>query len=497
VAVKERKPLAFMSYVHLDDQHEAGRLTQFRERLSGEVRIQTGEDFPIFQDRTHIKWGQNWRERIDESLDEVTFLIPIITPGFFKSPECRKEVEQFLERERELKSNDLILPVYYVGCPVLDDDEERQKDGLARVIAERQWNDWRELRFEPFTSPEIRKALASMAVQIREALEYRLTPKRGTVKWVSASLHAESHLEARGEAVRAETAYAELVKSTEAARGPVGKTEPPTWVVDPMHRGDHATITEAITAASAGDRILIRPGFYQEALVIDKPLEIIGEGAPGEIEVEATEGSVLVFRTSMGRVANLTLRQMGGGDESAAVIIEQGRMQLEDCDISSEGEFCVSIGSGADPRLRRNRIRGAKVAGVFVRTDGRGTLEDNEIFGSIQAGVAISAGSDPTLRRNRIHDCGTLGVLVVAGGRGTLEENDISGSVFAGVGIFNGGKPTLRRNRIGNNDLAGIWVLDGGGGTFEDNDLRGNAGAALDIFPGSEANVKRSGNLEV
>jgi hypothetical protein len=32
-------PIAFMSYVRMDDAHENGRLSQFRERLSGEVRI--------------------------------------------------------------------------------------------------------------------------------------------------------------------------------------------------------------------------------------------------------------------------------------------------------------------------------------------------------------------------------------------------------------------------------------------------------------------------
>jgi hypothetical protein len=31
-------------------------------------------------------------------------------------------------------------------------------------------------------------------------------------------------------------------------------------------------------AARPGDRILVRPGLYQEGLMIDKPLEIIGEG---------------------------------------------------------------------------------------------------------------------------------------------------------------------------------------------------------------------------
>jgi cobaltochelatase CobT len=51
------QPIAFMSYVHFDDQRENGRLTQFRDHLSAEVRVQTGEEFPIFQDRTDIRWG--------------------------------------------------------------------------------------------------------------------------------------------------------------------------------------------------------------------------------------------------------------------------------------------------------------------------------------------------------------------------------------------------------------------------------------------------------
>jgi cobaltochelatase CobT len=107
-----RTALAFMSYVNVDDQHESGRLTQLRERLSGEVRMQTGAPFDIFQDRKDIAWGQQWQERINQSLDAVTFLIPIITPAFFRSDACRDELERFLKREKELGRGDLILPVY-------------------------------------------------------------------------------------------------------------------------------------------------------------------------------------------------------------------------------------------------------------------------------------------------------------------------------------------------------------------------------------------------
>ena len=56
---RQPKPIAFMSYVRFQDAHDDGRLTKFRERLSTEVRVHTGEEFPIFQDRNDIEWGQN------------------------------------------------------------------------------------------------------------------------------------------------------------------------------------------------------------------------------------------------------------------------------------------------------------------------------------------------------------------------------------------------------------------------------------------------------
>ncbi len=164
-------PIGFMSYVRFDDEHENGRLTEFCKRLSGEVRVQTGEKFHIFQDRNDIAWGEQWKHRLDESLDAVTFLIPIITPGFFKSPACRAELERFIDREKQLGRSDLILPVYYVNCPVLNNEKKRETDPLAKIIAGRQYADWRELRFEPFSSPQVGKTLAKMATQIFEALE--------------------------------------------------------------------------------------------------------------------------------------------------------------------------------------------------------------------------------------------------------------------------------------------------------------------------------------
>lgn len=311
-----RTALAFMSYVNEDDRHDNGWMTQFRERLSGEVRMHTGEPFDIFQDRKDIAWGQQWQERINQSLDAVTFLIPILTPAFFKSAACRDELERFLKREETLGRGDLILPVYYVNCPVLQDEAKREHDKLTQVIAKRQYADWRDLRFEDFTSPQLRKALAKIAQQIMEAL--------------------------------AETSRQQL-EDAKPQPAPAAKTGgSPTVVVDQHGQGDYATITEALEAVKAGTRILVRPGVYEEGIVIDKFVEIRGDGERKDIVIEASGKATVLFQANNGRIANLTLRQ-AVGSKWYAVDIAQGRLELKDCDISSKDFSCVAIHSGADP----------------------------------------------------------------------------------------------------------------------------------------------------
>lgn len=162
-------PLAFMSYAHRDNKD--GYLTQLRQRLSEAVGMQIGEDFEIFQDENSIEWGQRWEQRIEQSLDEVTFLIPIVTPSFFRSEHCREEFRQFLDREKQLKRNDLILPIYYVDSRDLNDKERRKANEMAEQIHAHQYADWRELKHEPFTNRDIRRRLEGLATRIRDVLE--------------------------------------------------------------------------------------------------------------------------------------------------------------------------------------------------------------------------------------------------------------------------------------------------------------------------------------
>jgi parallel beta-helix repeat protein len=461
------EPAAFMSYVRFIDEHDYGRLTEFRKRLSSEVRAQTGRPFTIFQDRADIGFGQNWQQRIDETIDAATLLIAIVTPEFFLSEECRREVLRFVERERQLRRRDLILPVYYIGAREMDDPALRDGDDVARVLASRQHADWRKLRSKEISSPDAFAKIVEIAERIRDVVWFPAAPEPG--------------------GSRTGEAFGGGQDNSAATRKNIGRTvtrEPPTHIVDAYLRGDYATVGEAIKAARAGDRILVRPGLYEEGLVVDRPLEILGDGPVQDIEIRARGADAVLFGASIGLIANLTLRQDGGDGVWYAVDVAQGRLELEGCDITSQSSSCVGIHGGADPRLRNNRIHDGKASGVNVYDNGRGRLEDNDIFGHALAGVQIRSGGNPVLRGNRIHDGKQGGVLVYENGLGELFDNEITGNELSGVQIRSGGNPVLRGNRIHDNKQGGVLVNDDGEGTLENNEISGNMLSGVEVKSG-------------
>ena len=129
--------------------------------------MQTGDKFPIFQDREDILVGEQWRVRIRTAIDGATLLVAVITPSYLRSEACREEVSLFAARERSLGRDDLIVPILYVASPGLAD----QDDEIAQLLSSRQYVDWTTHRFEDPQSNDVRRAIARLAKQIVRALE--------------------------------------------------------------------------------------------------------------------------------------------------------------------------------------------------------------------------------------------------------------------------------------------------------------------------------------
>lgn len=142
-----------------------GAIRRVAEHVQDEYGVITGGlELNLFLDNMKLKWGDKWRDRIREAVDNSTFFIPIITPRYFKSEECRRELLGFADQAQEMGREALIMPLYFVEVPELE--AGNSNDPMIKLVADSQMKDWRTLRFLDFNTQPYRLALNELATRL-------------------------------------------------------------------------------------------------------------------------------------------------------------------------------------------------------------------------------------------------------------------------------------------------------------------------------------------
>ncbi len=325
------------------------------------------------------------------------------------------------------------------------------------------------------------------------------------------------------------------------------------------------TITEAIKAAKPGAQIKVRPGVYRESLVLDRRVEITGDGPADQIVIEGVGAPALNMQTEYALVRGLTLRNRNNDSKASNVqspgwrYTQASYAPVEPLDRAQEPNdpykstpqeqqqssrpppvnrkgarvsespqgtssnnansssprparprptpFAVNKNTGASSRTSNNPsttnnnpseskaaapldLQGAPA--VLIR-QGQLILEDCDITSDANVVVMVQgASSNPIVRRSKIHDNRGVGVSIFGKAQATLENCNIYGNALAGVAISEG-NATIRDSTISRNGYA-IRIGAGGAGEISNNDLKGNTSGSFYVETGGSVN--KSGNQE-
>jgi parallel beta-helix repeat protein len=375
-------------------------------------------------------------------------------------------VEQFSEGERDIN-----LEIVLTGCEVLTDVLTRGEDSqewaanqnaLGRIYLER------------------------IRGKREENLQRAIQCFRAALEVYTQELFPAQRAEVQENLAKAERGVRLLGEQSQQTGNSQGNEV--TLIVSQQGEADYRSISEAIKNGQPGTRILVSPGVYREGLLIDKHLEIMGDGPLAEIIVESADSDCILMRADTAVVRGLTLRcRAGRGKKYFGVDIAQGQLVLEKCDISSDSLACVGIhGAATRPVIRSCQIHDGKASGLLFYDSSAGTVEECDIFGNAKAGVEIKDGSNPVIRRCKIYDGKSSGVLVHSNGQGFVEQCDIFSHVKAGVRITNGGNPVIRRCQILEGETSGVVVEGNGLGTIEDCEILEKACEGAEIRKSGE-----------
>lgn len=109
----------FFSYCHQDNEYLDNGMIDLIRAVQREYEYQYGT-LNVFIDAEKIKWGDEWRDVINRSLDATNFLLPAITRKYLTSSACKEEFNEFKNALRR-SSGAKILPLLWV------DNEETQR----------------------------------------------------------------------------------------------------------------------------------------------------------------------------------------------------------------------------------------------------------------------------------------------------------------------------------------------------------------------------------
>lgn len=158
----------FWSYAHSDDKADGGRVLRLAEDISDQYMSITGDEVELFVDRKSLDWGDIWRERIAGALTASTFLVAILSPTYFKRPECRREMLDFHTEAESRGLQKLLLPILYVE---VEDFGEENEDELVALAARSQYAPWTDLRFTDRASEGYRRAVHGLAKRVVELVK--------------------------------------------------------------------------------------------------------------------------------------------------------------------------------------------------------------------------------------------------------------------------------------------------------------------------------------
>lgn len=270
--------------------------------------------------------------------------------------------------------------------------------------------------------------------------------------------------------------------------------------------GGYATLGAAIAAANPGDVLRIKPGTYREAVVLSKPLTLVGEGLP-TVDGNGAEDVITVLAPDC-RISGL--RVIGSGaqmlSENSAVKVLADRSVIEDLHIETP-LYGLYFANSDHHHVRRNRIKGLDTLPPNDRGDGirlhesRFTRIDENVIEGTRDGIYFNGAGENEIRGNTISKV-RYGLHYMYSDDNRFSDNRFT-ETEAGSALMFSRRITLSRNVFTGNRgyrAYGLLLKDCEDSTVTHNLISGNrTGVFLDGAVGNqfEANAITSNDVGI
>jgi len=225
------------------------------------------------------------------------------------------------------------------------------------------------------------------------------------------------------------------------------------------------SITEAIEAVAPGKLVIVAAGIYNEQLIINKSLTLLGESLNNTLIIgSGLTGNLISLEADDIIISGFTIN----GDSSTSVGIyfdSYSFININNNLVKNNKDYGISYINSA-PIIEDNNIENNSSSGLMIATSGGGIIRNNSII-SNQYGIRTYGDSCPEINRNNISNnntgifCRESSTPIISyntisnnSGYGILIDDTLGNSVNPDIG--GGGSESDGQNKITGNYIHGI-----------------------------------------
>ncbi|MDX2708652.1 right-handed parallel beta-helix repeat-containing protein [Streptomyces sp. PA03-6a] len=249
-------------------------------------------------------------------------------------------------------------------------------------------------------------------------------------------------------------------------------------------RGAFHRIADAVRAAAPGDVVVIAPGTWTEAVVLDRAVVLTAEHGRGSVVLAAPPGDRPALTVDGPDCAVHGVTVWGADDGAPAIAVSPGAgLVLEDCAV--EGGRIQARGpedeeSGTTALiLRRCRLERARLAGLHLAGAVRARVEDTSVTGVDGTGVVLSGTARLDATRLRLDRTTGSGVRLRGSARLRLADSTLTGTGRAGLLLEEAAEATAGELRIESPGAAGVHVTGTARAELTDCRIRGASASGV------------------
>lgn len=235
-------------------------------------------------------------------------------------------------------------------------------------------------------------------------------------------------------------------------------------LVAPGRPDAHATIAQALLAATDGTLIRLAAGLYAEELVITAAVTLAAADGPGSVRIHARDGSAIVAEAAV-RLSGLAV--WGEDPEAAVIDVCGGAVELDGCEVSGRAWAAVLVRDTGTVALRGCEIGNDHGAGIVITSAGN-VVSDTVIRDVASSGIVVAGEGKLTLLRARLERSGGNGIMANGQAHVIAEDTSVTGAVKPAVAVEDDAGADLTRLTVSTDTGPGAYLAGRGPVTLTD-----------------------------